>query len=457
MLKSKGVKALVMCTLAVVMLLSTAVPVMAATNTGKVTVSVLNLRSGKSLVSSIIDKIPMDTSINILDDSDSSWIKVSYNGKTGYVSKEYVKISGTESQTTGNLGTALVTVDVLNVREKANTSAKILTKLNKNQMVNAESKANGWYYVVSGSIKGYVSAEYIKLQEVKGKVNVDSLNVRSAANLSSSKVTTIKKNAEVVISSMSGDWYYIKSGSIKGYVFFEYITLNGVTKAGTTITKDTATKTSTLEKNNIFKSTVDSLNVRKTASLSGKKVATLSKGNQVTFQSVAKEDANWYQITTSKGVTGYVHKDYLAFYSKPTTKNTATTAPKSVNPTKAEQIIAKAKQYLGVKYVYGAASPSAFDCSGFTQYVFKQYGVSLSRSALAQSKNGVAVSKANLQPGDLVFFKSYPYKTVIGHVGLYIGGGQFIHAASGNKNKVVITKLSEPYYVQTYMAARRVL
>ena len=97
--------------------------------------------------------------------------------------------------------------------------------------------------------------------------------------------------------------------------------------------------------------------------------------------------------------------------------------------------------------MYGGTTPSGFDCSGFTQYVYKQCGVSLNRTSDAQASNGAAVSKSNLQPGDLVIFT--------GHVGIYIGNNKFIHAANPSKG-VITTSLSDSYYTKTYKTARRI-
>ena len=119
-----------------------------------------------------------------------------------------------------------------------------------------------------------------------------------------------------------------------------------------------------------------------------------------------------------------------------------------------KDVVAYAKNYLGVKYVYGGSSPKGFDCSGFTVYVFKHFGISLSRTATGQYKYGSSVSKSNLQTGDLVFFKGSG--KAIGHVGIYVGGGSFIHASSPG-DVVKITSLSDSYYVRNYVGARRIL
>ena len=121
---------------------------------------------------------------------------------------------------------------------------------------------------------------------------------------------------------------------------------------------------------------------------------------------------------------------------------------------KGEQIVNKAKQYLGVKYVYGGASPSGFDCSGFTSYVYKQFGIKLNRSSSAQTSNGYKVSRSELKAGDLVFFTS-PGSKSVGHVGIYIGNCNFIHAVKPGR-AVEIDTMTSGYYNTYYWGARRI-
>ncbi len=112
-------------------------------------------------------------------------------------------------------------------------------------------------------------------------------------------------------------------------------------------------------------------------------------------------------------------------------------------------VVGIAMQYLGVPYVWGGASPSGFDCSGLIMYVYAQVGVSLPHHAASQYGMGTAVSRDQLQPGDLVFFNG------LGHAGIYIGGGQFIHAPHTG-DVVKISSLSDSWYASTWVGARRI-
>lgn len=135
--------------------------------------------------------------------------------------------------------------------------------------------------------------------------------------------------------------------------------------------------------------------------------------------------------------------------SQSVSRGTTTTSTSS----KAAAIISTAKKYMGVKYVWGGTTPSGFDCSGFTQYVFAQQGISLPRISGDQYSQGRSVSMSNLQPGDLIFF-SLDGDKIIDHVGIYTGNGQFINASSSKG--VTIYSLGS-YWKSHYIGAKRVL
>lgn len=119
----------------------------------------------------------------------------------------------------------------------------------------------------------------------------------------------------------------------------------------------------------------------------------------------------------------------------------------SAPPAKYGGVVGIAMGYLGIPYVYGGSSPSGFDCSGFVMYVYAQVGVSLPHNAAAQYGYGTPVDRSQLQPGDLVFFNG------LGHNGIYIGGGQFIH--SPHTGDVVKISSLSGWYSSTWVGARR--
>jgi cell wall-associated NlpC family hydrolase len=117
-------------------------------------------------------------------------------------------------------------------------------------------------------------------------------------------------------------------------------------------------------------------------------------------------------------------------------------------PATHSSVVSIALQYLGVPYVWGGASPSGFDCSGLTMYAYAKVGVYLPHNAAMQYGMGTPVSRSQLAPGDLVFFSG------LSHVGMYIGGGRFVHAPHTG-DVVKISSLSEYWYAATYVGARR--
>ena len=125
---------------------------------------------------------------------------------------------------------------------------------------------------------------------------------------------------------------------------------------------------------------------------------------------------------------------------------------------KEDEILQTARQFLGVKYIWAANGPSAFDCSGFTKYVFKKNGINLPRYSGYQATIGQKITFSELQKGDLVFFDtSKEFKKRVNHVGIYIGDHKFIHASSGGK-KVIITSFDKKkFYKQKFLFARRVI
>ncbi len=271
------------------------------------------------------------------------------------------------------------------------------------------------------SLAAIVSAEDIKLGI--GTVNVSSLHLRSKPNTESVVLISAPEGSKVVIVEDAGSgWYKVIYNKTTGYMFADYLDYDPVknVELGNGIAEGS------------------SVNVRQKPTTSSAIVAAVPKGGAA---KIIGFNNGWYKVEY-KGVTGYIRSDLLVLESV-------------ADADKMDQLIEYAKQFIGTPYVWGGTTPKpGFDCSGFTQYVCKQFGVSINRIAVDQMKNGVSVSYANLKKGDLVFFeRTYNTSAAASHVGFYIGDGQFIHAANAG---IKISSLSETYYSTRYVGARRV-
>jgi cell wall-associated NlpC family hydrolase len=136
--------------------------------------------------------------------------------------------------------------------------------------------------------------------------------------------------------------------------------------------------------------------------------------------------------------------------SNPKSVQVAASPQQQVSRSDSSALVNNARSLVGVPYVFGGTSRSGFDCSGYTQYVFKGSGISLPRTAAEQFNVGSSVKQAQLQSGDLVFFTTYA--SGASHVGIYIGGGSFVHASNSG---VRTSSLSDSYYAPRYLGARR--
>ena len=340
----------------------------------------------------------------------------------------------------------------VNFRTGPGNEYSSMGKIEKGETVTYLGTSGGWIKIEYNSKTGYVYKDYISEVDSSSSTNIKyvntsaGLNVRKGPSTSYAKITTLANGTKVNVISTSNGWAQITSGSITGYVSEQYLSSNAPNGGNTS--NNESNETSIIK----YVNASAGLNVRKGPSTSYDKIATLAHGTKVTVKSTSN---GWSQIT-SENITGYVSDQYLSS-TKPSIGSSSDTNS-STSSTSASKVISYAKQLLGKPYVWGAQGPNGFDCSGFTYYVFKNAaGITLPRTSAAQSKYGMAVSKSNLKPGDLVFFDtSGPNNGGVTHCGMYIGDGQFIHAASG-QGKVVINNLNSSYYVNAYVNARRVL
>ena len=219
----------------------------------------------------------------------------------------------------------------------------------------------------------------------------------------------------------------------------------------------------------------DKLNVREEPTKDSKLITSIKRGDKVTYFETVGE---WARIITWTDKKGYVLAKYLVDSADKVEKPVAQAPKPSSTPKQpeenlvasrgteekaqtvspeaeklADEIIAYAKTLLGVPYKWGGYSTKGFDCSGFTKYVFAKFGINLPRSSYSYASIGTKVSRSELRKGDILMWDTEKNGT-IGHVGIYMGDGMFIHASS-SKGKVVTRSLSS--YDEKYMGARRVI
>jgi len=398
--------------------------------------------------------------------------------------------------TTSLATSGTVNTDGIRLRNKPSTEGLVITLVSKGTKVDIEEKTGDWYKVKYKNDEGYISAQYVDSDGTvtDAAINVADNNTTTEAypqaatttvitkmyvipSITSSVMEQIEVGKTITINEKLNNWAYItydnKSGWIRNAALQGTAGDNNTaetTPPATTPETPPAATTPSITKGYV---NVASAYVRETPSTSGKVVTSLLLNTGVT---ITGEESGWYAIQF-QDYKGYISKDLVS--SSPVTTSRSSDQPRTASTTPVTQPVAAtsteesapaaapaastsssgvvdtAMQYLGYRYVYGGNSPSGFDCSGFTQYVFKCCGYSLNRSASAQASNGTPVSRADLQPGDLVLFSNGSGGS-IGHVGIYIGGGNMIHAANPSKG-VVITTIDSGYYNTYYYGARRIM
>ena len=433
--------------------------------TGKVTTETLNLRSKASTDSSVVKLLNMDDELEIISE-EGNWYKVKVGENEGYVSKDYVKADKTSAgtittTTTDNSGsnTTGESTESTNTNAKPTTSntvtpnstlklekdvtIKILPLINANNLGTAKAgdevtvitTANNWIFIETNEIAGWIvkdsSVGQVTSSEDKNTgSNTDNNSDTSNSDDKDEEPTDTKTNTDNKDDTTSADTNYTKTT--------KYINASSVY-------------------------------VRKEASTSAGIVTTLIRNTDVT---VVGESGDWYKVTY-KDYSGYIYKELLSDKKTEETNRSSanresattvssvttqtTTESTAEETSKGQEIVEYAKQYLGCPYVYGGSGDKSFDCSGFTMYVYKKFGYTLSHSAIAQSKVGTYIAKEDLQAGDLVFFLDYETMDGIGHCGIYIGNGEFIHASSGSGYCVKISNLLTGSYNKRYATARRLI
>ena len=177
------------------------------------------------------------------------------------------------------------------------------------------------------------------------------------------------------------------------------------------------------------------LNVRSVDSTSASIIGKLYNGAKVT---ITDGEYGWYKINYGSS-TAWINGGYVAFATKQAT------------------VVENAICFKNVKYVFGGASPSGFDCSGYTMFLYNKVGIALPHSAASRATKGTAVGRSALIPGDLVFFATDGVTRNITHVGVYVGNNTVLQAQTGSVQKIAAISLMNSYWSSAYVSARRLL
>lgn len=273
-------------------------------------------------------------------------------------------------------------------------------------------------------------------------VTADSVRLRAAANTGSAILAELNRGTAVSILGRQDGWYKVNYDGKTGYMSADYVTA----------------RSSAGDLRCVARVISDGLNLRSGAAASGAVLATVSRGEYV---DVSGFENGWFRVQYS-GKTGYMSGDHLTLAAArpaaPAPAPAAPTTPAVPASGTGAEIAALARSFVGkAPYVYGGAGPSGFDCSGFTMYIYGQFGIRLPHGATDQMRYGAAVDRSQLQPGDLIFFHDdYYSSSTASHCGIYVGNDQFVHASTYGSGGVLLTALNgNPYYSAHYIAARR--
>ena len=350
--------------------------------------------------------------------------------------------------------------NAVRLRKEPTTDSKIIMLLEKGKKVELLSKENDWYKVKVSQSTGYVSESLIKnvsedvvaltvsatpevvapaVTPVTAATNENelkilavigsSVNLRKEPSTSSTILGKVVEGDNLISEGLTddGEWYKVKFGDIEGYIYKDYITedINKILGEG---------------------KVNSGVNFRKEPSTEAEIIDKIPAGADIT---ILGTEAEWYKVK---------YNDQEGWIVARCVDRVTSTSRSGTNSV-AKKVVELAKQQLGKKYVWGGNGPTTFDCSGLTKYVYGKVGGKLERVSYNQATQGIKVDKSKLQVGDLLFFSGINASSSsakISHVGIYIGNGEFLHAANSSRG-VVIDDLDTDYYKKHYVTARRVI
>lgn len=440
--------------------------------TGEVSIEAARVRSKADTSSDIVTVIYEGDEVNILDES-GDWYKIKYKDDTGFVKKEFIKTKTSSQTSKENTAQNTVKENSKNTTSENTNTSKQEEKPKEEQK---EEQPQNPTPEAQTENNLYINAEtYIKVLPNFTSTNIAKFEV-------SKQVTKIKE---------LGNWIQVTDGEKAGWLLKVKVQQTEVPKPeekpkeptqepkkenGNTVTNNpnttsnntanvaektntTSSSSSTLNKKAVV--IVETANVREKPTTNSETIGALDYGDEIVL---LEEENDWYKIDF-ENKTGYVKGNLVKISNENVSSRSikeereekvVNTEEVKNTSSKASEIVDFAKQYLGYSYIVGGKSPSTgFDCSGFTRYVFREFGYSLGSTSSSQAGAGTPVSREELKPGDLILFLGED-KSGIGHTGIYIGNGEFIHSANPQRGVVTDNLNSNSYYNERFVSGRRI-
>lgn len=434
---------------------------------GIVTGKNVRLREKATTDSKILTTMTKNEKVEIIGEEEK-WYNVKYKDNTGYVSKDYIKIEdianttsekieenkqqekvedttkpieniNTNEEQVINFGTEYTVKKESKLRIRPNFSSVVLNNLNVGDRIIVNNQIGNWIEITIENKNGWILKNAIEINRKESQEEKEEIKQEENEEIRQEEIEKEPQVENELVEALEDKAKEEQAENV------------------------TQQKAPSISKGYINAETV---NVRTGPSTDSKRLGFLDLNDEV---EVVAEEGDWYKINTKEYGECYIAKR-LVSPTKVTSRGEEAQRTDTVSQEKNQELIEAlnnssnlgneivnfANQYLGYRYVSGGKKPeTGFDCSGFTRYVYSNFGISLGATAASQANNsGTEVSRDDLQIGDLILFQD-DAKTRIGHCGIYIGNNMFIHAANP-KRGVVTDKLDgNSYYSPRYVSAYR--
>ncbi|MDR3090826.1 MAG: SH3 domain-containing protein [Clostridiales bacterium] len=340
----------------------------------------------------------------------------------------------------------------VNARSAPNTDSQIVTRLNTGDSVRILSSSGDYFNVsYNGNSSLYISKDFVSVKSIHGVIAGSAVNIRKYPSTELDVMAQAEAGDEFEILGRTGEWLEIAYNGDTAFIWKDFIDadlLSALPEVSAAVPVAENGADSGGSKYAVVNAP-SGLNVRSLPSQGASVLAAYPSGTTI---DLLGDYGEWLKVSGG-GSVGYVSREFVSI------KTGSPQGYPSGTGALGSEVVEYAKQFVGTPYSWGGTNlNSGVDCSGFVYAVMKHFGVNLNRSSVTMANNGIRLHKDQLQAGDLVFFDTDGANDGhISHVGIYMGNGYFIQSSSAKRSwGVVVTSMSDPYYVRTYVTACRV-